>query len=66
MAASMSRYTVELVTQVPKVDGREMKESFELRVWDNDRGGESREISTSRVVNASSSKRPFVAAWRST
>lgn len=39
------RFSVELVTQEAKVSGRGMKESFELKVYDSQRGGEPRDIS---------------------
>lgn len=38
------RFTVELVTQAEKADGKGQKEVFELRVYDNARGGASREL----------------------
>lgn len=34
------RFRVELVTQEAKVSGKGLKETFELRVWDGERGGE--------------------------
>jgi exonuclease SbcC len=40
-----SRFTVELVTQQAKTDGKGMREEFALNVWDNERGGEVREVS---------------------
>lgn len=39
-----SRFTVELVTQTPKADGKGFKEVFEIRVWDAERGGEARDL----------------------
>jgi exonuclease SbcC len=38
------RFTVELVTQEPKADGKGFKEVFELRVFDGARGGEPRDL----------------------
>ena len=38
------RFSVELVTQVAKADGKGAKEDFSIRVTDNTRGGESRDI----------------------
>ena len=39
-----TRFTVELVTQEPKADGKGMKECFELKVFDNEHGGDPRDI----------------------
>lgn len=38
------RFTVELITQAAKADGKGTKEVFELRVLDNLRGGDSRDL----------------------
>jgi exonuclease SbcC len=38
------RFTVELVTQAAKADGKGTKEVFELRVLDNERGGDARDL----------------------
>lgn len=38
------RFTVQLVTQTEKADGRGMKEVFDLRVIDNLRGGDARDL----------------------
>lgn len=38
------RFTVELVTQEPKADGKGFKEVFELKVFDGERGGEARDL----------------------
>lgn len=38
------RFVVELVTQEPKADGKGLKEVFELRVWDSERGNEPRDL----------------------
>lgn len=38
------RFTVELVTQVAKADGKGVKEAFDLKVYDNLRGGEPRDL----------------------
>lgn len=38
------RFTVELITQAAKADGRGTKEVFELRVLDNLRGGDARDL----------------------
>ncbi|MEO8483096.1 MAG: SMC family ATPase [Acidobacteriota bacterium] len=39
------RFTVELLTQAVKADGKGMKETFDLKAWDAERGGESRDLS---------------------
>lgn len=39
-----ARFTVELVTQTPKADGKGFKEVFEIRVYDSERGGEARDL----------------------
>jgi exonuclease SbcC len=39
-----SRFTVELITQDAKADGKGFKEVFELRVWDSERGGEAKDL----------------------
>ncbi len=39
------RFVVELVTQEAKTDGKGMKEVFELKVYDHERGGEERDLS---------------------
>ncbi len=39
-----SRFQVELVTQDVKADGKGMKEIFELKVWDAERGGEALDL----------------------
>lgn len=39
------RFTVELVTQEAKADGKGLKDAFELKVFDNQRGGEPRDVS---------------------
>ncbi len=38
------RFSLELVTQEAKASGAGMKESFAIRVYDNERGGEARDI----------------------
>lgn len=38
------RFSVELVTQEAKAGGKGVKESFELKVWDAERGGEARDL----------------------
>lgn len=38
------RFSVELVTQQLKADGKGLKDDFSIRVFDNQRGGESRDI----------------------
>jgi len=38
------RFTVELITQAEKADGKGTKEVFELRVLDNLRGGDARDL----------------------
>jgi DNA repair protein SbcC/Rad50 len=39
-----SRFTVDLVTQEARADGKGMKETFELKVFDNQYGGDPRNI----------------------
>jgi len=39
------RFSVELVTQMAKASGGGQKETFELLVWDTERGNEARELS---------------------
>lgn len=39
-----SRFRVDVTTLVPTADGKEWKEDFAVRVWDNDRGKEILEI----------------------
>lgn len=39
-----ARFTVELITQQAKVDGSGLKEVFELRVYDADRGGDAKDL----------------------
>jgi DNA repair protein SbcC/Rad50 len=38
------RFTVELVTQDAKADGKGMKEDFAVKVFDNKRGGDARDL----------------------
>lgn len=38
------RFTVELVTQEPSADGKRLKETFDLHIYDNEYGGDIREI----------------------
>lgn len=38
------RFSVELVTQEAKVSGKGLKESFDIKVYDNERGGDARDI----------------------
>lgn len=38
------RFTVDLVTQEAKLDGKGLKEVFELKVFDGERGGEPRDL----------------------
>lgn len=40
-----TRFTVEVVTQVARADGKGLKEQFDLSVFDNQYGGEPRSIS---------------------
>lgn len=44
-ALGTRRFTVELVTQEAKVSGKGLKETFDLKVYDTDRGAEPREVS---------------------
>lgn len=39
-----TRFTLELVTQTARADGNGLKEEFTLRVFDNEYGGEARDI----------------------
>ncbi len=39
------RFTVELVTQEAKAGGKGLKETFELKVFDNQHGGDARDLS---------------------
>lgn len=39
-----SRFTVDLITQAVKADGKGFKEVFEVRVYDVDRGGEAKDL----------------------
>lgn len=43
-ALSSRRFTVELVTQEAKADGKGLKETFELKVSDSERGNEPRDV----------------------
>lgn len=43
-AAYGPRFSMDLVTQEPTSDGKGLKEVFSLKVWDNERGGEARDI----------------------
>lgn len=38
------RFVLELVTQEPKADGKGLKEVFDLKVYDHERGGEARDV----------------------
>jgi len=44
-ALGSRRFTVELVTQEAKVSGKGMKETFDLKVYDTDRGSAARDVS---------------------
>jgi len=44
-ACFSGRFSVELVTQEAKAGGKGLKESFELKVWDAERGGDARDLS---------------------
>lgn len=39
-----SRFSVDLVTQEAKADGKGFKESFQIKVYDNERGGAARDL----------------------
>lgn len=39
-----TRFTLEFVTQEPRADGKGFKESFDLKVFDNQDGGDARDI----------------------
>jgi exonuclease SbcC len=39
-----SRFSVDLVTQEAKADGKGFKESFHIKVYDNERGGAARDL----------------------
>jgi exonuclease SbcC len=43
-ALGSRRFTVELVTQEAKADGKGVKETFELKVTDSERGSEARDV----------------------
>jgi exonuclease SbcC len=43
-ACDLRRFTVELVTQQARADGKGLKEDFSVRVYDNQRGGEPRDV----------------------
>lgn len=45
LAAGMSRFTTELVTQIDRADGKGQKDRCELLVWDNEHGGAARKLS---------------------
>lgn len=44
MASFGARFAVELVTQEAKASGKGLKESFELKVFDNQQGGDARDL----------------------
>jgi len=39
-----TRFTVDLVTQQAKADGKGMREDFTIKIYDNERGGDPRDI----------------------
>jgi exonuclease SbcC len=43
-ACGWARFSVELATQEAKVSGKGVKECFEVRVWDGERGGDARDL----------------------
>ena len=43
-ACGWSRFSVELATQEAKVTGKGVKETFEIKVWDAERGGDARDL----------------------
>lgn len=45
LASFSGRFSLELVTQEAKADGKGLKEVFELKVMDNTRGGDARDLS---------------------
>lgn len=60
------RFAVELVTQEPTADGKSMKEVFELKVYDHERGGEARDLadlSGGEQVIVDSALRLAIALW---
>lgn len=60
------RFVVELVTQDVKADGKGMKEVFELKVYDHERGGEARDLadlSGGEQVIVDSALRLAIALW---
>lgn len=44
VASYGSRFTVEVVTQDARADGKGMREDFTIKVFDNERGGDPRDI----------------------
>lgn len=44
-ACFSGRFTLELVTEQPKRDGKGMREVFEVKVLDNEKGGNARDLS---------------------
>lgn len=60
------RFAVELITQDVKADGKGMKEVFELKVYDHERGGDARDLadlSGGEQVIVDSALRLAIAAW---
>lgn len=80
LAAGLSRFTIELVTQVAKADGKGLKETFELVVWDNQASGGERKMGSLSggqkalvdealrlgivIYHNTRNERPFRTAWR--
>jgi len=74
------RFSVELITQEARTDGKGMKEAFTIRVYDNERGGDPRDLSdlsggekvvvSEALANAialtvnARSRRPIRTCWR--
>lgn len=60
------RFAVELITQDVKADGKGMKEVFELKVYDHERGGEARDLadlSGGEQVIVDSALRLAISTW---
>lgn len=43
-ACGWARFSVELATQEAKASGKGVKETFEVKVWDGERGGDARDL----------------------
>ncbi|MCX6545859.1 MAG: hypothetical protein NTV05_15775 [Acidobacteria bacterium] len=63
-----ARFSVDLVTQEATADGKGLKESFQIKVYDNERGGHARDLGVgNRILSRVSSvlaQRIFRAQFR--